>query len=135
MLRRILPIRKRRVFHDSSATYLRARQYIVLVNPRSYFELSHAFWNSASRSSLRSSIHYNTTDAGLDVVFHLFDLLSRFIYRICLHNNPVCAPTPGVFRTQMNVQVKVTVNTSPVNKSQTTSSPVSVLQFIDDEDV
>ena len=61
------------------------------------------------------------TNAGLDVVFYLF-LGQEYTITLC-----VSVPNLGVLCTRMNVQVEVTVNTRPVNKSKTTSSPVSVL--------
>ena len=58
-------------------------------------------------------INYNT-DTGLDVVFDLFPGQAPTSITLC-----VCAPTTGEWRTQMNVQVEVTVNTRPENKSKT----------------
>ena len=71
----------------------------------------------------RASINYNTY-AGLDVVFDLFTGQEYTITCVCMC---VCVPTFGVLRTRMNIQAEVTVNTHPVNKSNTTSSLVSVL--------
>ena len=69
---------------------------------------------------------YNA-DAGINVVFDLFTG-QKYSITLCVC---VFVPTPGVLRTQMHVQVEVTVNTRPGNKSKTTSSPVSALLFID----
>ena len=44
----------------------------------------------------------------------------------------MCVPNLGVMCTRIHVQVEVSVNTRPGNKSKTTSSPVFVLQFIDE---
>ena len=63
------------------------------------------------------SKNYNT-DAGVDVVFDLFTGQRTQLPCLC-----VCVPTQKSCVHELNVQVEVTVNTRPVNKSKTTSTP------------
>ena len=72
-----------------------------------------------------SSRNYNK-DPGLDVVFDLFLGRVFTVTSTCTFIR-VCK-TPGV---GAHAYCRVIVYTSPVNKSKTTSSPASVLQFTD----